>query len=68
MVLMAIADANLRFIFVDVGSYGCNSGGGIFANAKFGKALRDSKLEIPDEEALPGDDGGTLVPYVFFWR
>ena len=65
VVLMAIADANLRFIFVDVGSYGRNSDGGIFANSKFGKALRDSKLEIPDEEALPGDDGGALVPYVF---
>ncbi len=32
MVLLAVVDADYHFILVDIGSYGSNSDGGIFAN------------------------------------
>uniref|UniRef100_A0A3P9LLM5 DDE Tnp4 domain-containing protein n=1 Tax=Oryzias latipes TaxID=8090 RepID=A0A3P9LLM5_ORYLA len=47
IVLLALVDADYRFLVVDVGSYGSNSDGGILAN---------SVLE------LPGEIQGTQVP------
>ena len=38
LVLLAIADANLKFIYIEVGAYGKNIDGGIFANSTLGKA------------------------------
>nr|CAI5840915.1 unnamed protein product [Callosobruchus analis] len=43
VVLLALVDANYRFISVDVGAYGKNSDGGIFASSNMGKALNISK-------------------------
>uniref|UniRef100_A0A3B3IFX3 DDE Tnp4 domain-containing protein n=1 Tax=Oryzias latipes TaxID=8090 RepID=A0A3B3IFX3_ORYLA len=42
-----------RFLVVDVGSYGSNSDGGIFANFVLGKALRDGTLNVPPPSELP---------------
>ena len=33
---------------IDVGSYGRNSDGGIYANSLLGKALEEKKLNVPD--------------------
>nr|CAI5846090.1 unnamed protein product [Callosobruchus analis] len=43
VVLLALVDANYRFISVDVGAYGKNSDGEIFASSNTGKALNISK-------------------------
>lgn len=58
IVLMAVVDANYQYTMIDVGSYGSNSDGGIFANCAFGKAWlgRDQKLEVPVNKALPHSD------------
>jgi hypothetical protein len=45
IVLMALADANYNFIAVDIGAYGKNSDGGIFANLKLGKYLALKKVK-----------------------
>lgn len=37
--LLALVDANYKFIAINVGSYGKNNDGGIFANSNLGKAL-----------------------------
>lgn len=50
--LLALVDADYRFLVVDVGSYGSNSDGGIFA--ELGKALRDGTLNVPPPSELPG--------------
>ena len=37
VVLFAIVDANYKFLCIDIGAYGRNSDGGIFAHSSFGK-------------------------------
>ena len=48
LVLMALVDANYKYLMIDVGSYGSNSDGGIFANCPFGKAWveRNNSLSV----------------------
>lgn len=55
IVLLAIVDADYRFLVVDVGSYGSNSDGGIFANSVLGKALGDGTLNVPSPSELTLD-------------
>lgn len=62
IVLLALVDANYRFISVDVGSYGKNSDSGIFRSSKLGKTLNKGKLNLPDDAKLPGSD--IVTPYV----
>lgn len=62
IVLMALVDANYKFIAIDVGSYGKNSDGGIFANSSFGKSLEKNKLNVPKDRNLPGTQ--TPAPFV----
>jgi len=65
IVLMAVADADLRFIMVDIGAYGRNSDGGVFAHSKFGKALTKGDLPLPPSRLLPNGADLGLMPYVF---
>jgi hypothetical protein len=53
---LASVDANYKFIAVDIGFYGKNSDGGIFANSKLGRGLENGKLHIPENKTLPGTD------------
>lgn len=62
IVLLALVDAHYNFIAVDVGAYGKNSDGGIFANSNLGRALQRDSLSIPGNAALPGTH--TLAPHV----
>ncbi|KAI5693506.1 hypothetical protein M8J75_000389 [Diaphorina citri] len=50
------------FSVVDIGSYGKNSDGGIFASSALGKALNNGTLNIPEDKNLPGIN--TKAPYV----
>jgi hypothetical protein len=54
IVLMAICDAEYKFLWVDVGAYGSNSDGGVLANSDFGKRLAEKTLNIPGWKVLPG--------------
>ncbi|KAG0700700.1 Protein ALP1-like [Chionoecetes opilio] len=58
-ILMGVADAAYRFIYLDVGSYGREHDGSVFAQSTFGKALEDGTLLLPQS---PNGD----LPYVFF--
>lgn len=62
IVLLAVVDANYKFVAVDIGSYGKNSDGGIFSNSRLGERLEKNTLNIPPETMLPGT--GTVVPHV----
>ncbi|CAH2088855.1 unnamed protein product [Euphydryas editha] len=62
IVLMAIVDADYKFICVDVGAYGKNSDGGIFSNSNIGKALISNIFNVPESTNLPGTE--ITAPYV----
>lgn len=53
IVLLALVDADYRFLAIDVGSYGGNSDGGIFANSALGRALQRGTLNVPPPLELP---------------
>ena len=64
IVLLALVDADYCFTAVDIGSYGSNSDGGIFAMSLLGKGLATGKLNIPSPIALPGGSALGPMPYV----
>ena len=50
---LTMVDARYKFAVLDIGSYGKNSDGGIFAHSKLGKYL-ETHLGIPEDKVLPG--------------
>lgn len=62
IVLLALVDAQYKFIAVDIGAYGKSSDGGILSTSNFGKALEKNKLNIPNGRVLPGTN--VKLPYV----
>jgi DDE superfamily endonuclease len=61
-VLLAVVDADYKFVIVDIGAQGSMSDGGILANSSFGKELYEGKLPFPPSKLLPGST--TLTPSV----
>lgn len=61
-VLMALADADYKFIYVNIGAKGRVSDGGVFNNTFFSDALSNEELHIPPPRSLPGRS--TPVPFV----
>ena len=64
VVLLAIADANYKFIYIDVGAFGKNSDSSIFERTDFYKKLENNELNIPKGQPLPGTVGPNM-PYTF---
>ena len=59
---MALVDSSYRFTFVDIGDYGSNADGAIFARSAFGQALLDGELDLPGPKELPNyPEGGVLL-------
>ncbi|XP_030758575.1 putative nuclease HARBI1 isoform X2 [Sitophilus oryzae] len=63
IVLMALADANYKFTYINVGSPGRDSDGGVYSNCSLADAVTNNLLNIPNERPLPGRS--TAVPFVF---
>lgn len=61
LVLIGVVDPNCKFIAVDIGSYGSNTGG-IWNNCRLGQSLENGALELPGKTNLPGTD--ITVPHV----
>nr|CAI5855434.1 unnamed protein product [Callosobruchus analis] len=52
IVLLALVDADYKFITIDVGAYGRNSDGGIFEKSKIGKKLQRGTFSVPGNVPL----------------
>ena len=63
IVLMALVDADYRFIFIDVGHYGSNGDSGIFRSCSLGQAFMAGNLNIPGPKRLPGWPQGGGLPH-----
>lgn len=75
VVMMALVDADYKFIWLSVGSYGSSSDGQIFNESELRPMLEDGTLGLPppstlsrDERAVPyyliGDDAFPLRPWL----
>lgn len=75
IVLMALADADYKFTYIDVGCNGRISDGGVFNRCSLSKALEENTLHIPRPKPLPNrnkpvpfvvvaDDAFALKPYM----
>lgn len=62
MVLLAVVDANYKFIAIDVGSYGREGDAGIYLKSKIGKKIKNNTFNIPAPKALPRTNN--IVPHV----
>ena len=58
IVLMALVDADSRFIYIDVGNYGSNGDSSIFKNSALGQAFAGQILNVPPPKRYP--EGGAL--------
>lgn len=75
VILMALVDANYRFTYINIGSKGRDSDGGVFNNCYLYSALENNTLNIPSPQPLPqreipvpfvivADDAFPLRPYI----
>ncbi|CAH1967324.1 unnamed protein product [Acanthoscelides obtectus] len=63
MVLLAIVDANYRFLLVDFGTNGRVSDGGVLQNTRIYEKLVEKNLHIPPPDDVT--ENFKNVPYVF---
>ena len=63
IVLMGIANANYEFIYVDIGTNGCISDGGVLQKTKFFQRLDSKSLNLPSPRKPNGHS--EELPYVF---
>lgn len=63
MLFLAVCDANYRFTFIDVGSYGKASDSSIYKNSNLYKKMQQNTLNFPSDK--PVSTNGDPLPFVF---
>ncbi|XP_055922968.1 putative nuclease HARBI1 [Eupeodes corollae] len=61
IVLMAIADANYKFVYIDVGAHGSEGDANVFASTNIGKATLQDNLPFPEDMVV----GNEKLPFFF---
>lgn len=65
IVLMATADADGKFITIDVGEYGWNSNSRVLKESAFGQLLFKKTLNLPENACLSHGENDPAFPYYF---
>nr|CAI5856878.1 unnamed protein product [Callosobruchus analis] len=63
IVLMAVVDANYRFLMIDVGAYGKDSDAGVFSNSPIYQNIENGTVPLPKGQKLPNSE--QICPFVF---
>ncbi|XP_064105038.1 putative nuclease HARBI1 [Macrobrachium nipponense] len=63
MILLAIADASYKFLYVDVGAIGSESDVGVFVQTYLGEMLLKQEANLSQPEALLGQAKGSPLDY-----
>lgn len=63
IVLLAIVDANYKFMVVDIGSYGKEGDAGILAKSQIGKEIYNDEFNFPPPSLLPYSKN-IILPHV----
>ena len=63
IILMALVDADYRFVFVDIGHYGSNGDSGVFRGSWFGQNYMNGTLNLPGPKQLPNYPRGGALPH-----
>uniref|UniRef100_A0A8C7MHU4 Zgc:194221 n=1 Tax=Oncorhynchus kisutch TaxID=8019 RepID=A0A8C7MHU4_ONCKI len=53
----------LSFVAIQVGNFGRNSDGGVYANSPLGRAMASKTLQLPQDAFLPGGEDLGKIPY-----
>ena len=61
LVLLEVADANCKFIAIEIGGYGKQSDGGTFNSFQLNRHIKN-RFFIPPHKRLPGSN--IVMPYV----
>ena len=64
IVLLALVDDDYNFTYIDVGSYGSHSDGGIFGKSALQAAIEENKLDLPENSVIVGDEAFPLKEYL----
>ena len=61
--LLALVNANYKFIFVDIRQYGLNADGGVFQRSEFGKRFLNRDLQVPPPKLIEDAPHIGLMPH-----
>lgn len=64
VVLMALVNADYKFITVDIGDYGSNSDGGVFNRSAVGQKLHSGTLNLPPDRPIANEPDAQPMPFV----
>ena len=61
LILLAIVDAQYKFVAVDIGGYGKQRDGSVFSNSAIGRLLKFQNLNLPANKPLRGTKDPALL-------
>lgn len=64
IILLAVADSNYCFRYIDIGAQGRHSDGGVFDHSSLKQGIEKHELHIPEKYVFVGDEAFPLKPYL----